>query len=452
MTPTSKNHPTRILVCGGGFGGVSCALALHDLHLPAAQIRLLTEKPHFEYNGALYRVVVGSSPLEVCVPLREIFAGKNVEVINDRISAIDLEKREVVGTDKMNYPYDYLVLALGGETNDFGIAGIREHAYGFKSIAQALRLKRHLHELFEQCKAAKEKEAQSCLLRVMVVGGGATGIEVAGELEKYMCELARTHGIDPSLITIDLVEAGPRIGTLFPEAMSSRIARRLRMLGVNIFTNRAMKKEEVNEAIFSGMTVKHATIVWAAGVRQNPVVAAVKDLRFDKKGKVEVDGYLRAFPAHPPPLSSPFREGGGSGRRGTIIAQGSLRGEGSVFVVGDGASTPYSGMAQTAIKEGALVARNIGRLVRGKSLVRYEPACPAYAVPVGERWAAVHVDGMTFYGYIGWLLRRAADLRFFFTILPFGKAITAFRSGKTLCESCAVCSAEDQRAMEAKGE
>ncbi len=408
----------RILIIGGGFGGIATALALvrHGLLAgrqvpPDIKITLVSDKPHFEYFPALYRVVTGKSPLEVCIPLTEIFSGSQVECIVDKITKVVPDEKVAHGASGSRYAFEYLVLALGSETSYFDIPGLQKFSFGFKSITEALRLKRHFHELFSAYKAVSpESRADGLpLLHFVIVGAGASGVELAGELSLYAKRLAKEHGVPESAVEIDLIEAAPMILPAFSSSVALRVADRLRILGVNIFTNRSMVKEETEVIVMRGMEMKADTVIWTAGVKPNEIYKKIKEFSFDKKGKVMVDGYLRAtgFP--------------------------------HVFVIGDGASTLYAGMAQTAIHDGTSVAENIKRLVAGEELHAYHPKKPFYSFPVGPGWAATTMGSFSFYGRIGWLMRRLADLRYFFSILPFTKAIAAFRSGDTLCETCPIC-------------
>lgn len=398
----------RIVIVGGGFGGIRTALELCRLNPPQAKIVLISDQPHFEYHPALYRVVTGKSPLEVCIPLNEIFKDKNVEVVEDKIVKVDLVEKTLWGESSSKYVFDFCVLALGSETAYFDIPGLKEYSFGLKSISQAIYLKKHLHEVFAACQTAP-KEEKVCLVHFVIVGAGATGTELAGALAQYTKILAKNHKIDPSLVTIDLIEAAPKILPQLPQRFSQAVEQKLRTLGVNIFVNRAVLEEEIKEVYLRDMEMKTETVIWTAGVQPNSLYAKIKGLEFDQKGRVLVDEFLQA-----------------KGHRG-------------VFIIGDGASTLYSGMAQTAISQGKTVACNIERLIKGKPLLRDVGKKPAVAVPVGEGWAAVIIGPFVVWGFLGWILRRFADLRFFLSILPFRKAILAFQSGKILSEQCPIC-------------
>jgi NADH dehydrogenase len=243
----------------------------------------------------------------------------------------------------------------------------------------------------------------------LLIGGGASGVELAGELADYARKLARWHNVDSSLISIDLLEAMPRILSTLPEAVSRRAEARLRALGVNVHVNRSVVKEDVDAVYLKDMHMNSKTIIWTAGMKGNSLAQAIQGLPVDKRGRVEVDAVLR------------------------------VPGYQHVYVIGDAASTKYSGMAQTALADAAFIAKAIEATLTGKPTSSYTQPAPAYAVPVGPKWAAVVYHGMRFYGLIGWLLRRAADFRAFLALLPLHAALRALRGGETELEWCEIC-------------
>lgn len=408
---SKTDYLKKIVIVGAGFGGVRAALDLADKHPPGAKIILISDKPHFEYHPALYRVVTGRSPLEVCIPLREIFRGKEVEVLEDTISQVNLREKRLTGSSGCHYTFDFLVLALGSETIYFNIPGLKEFSFGFKSIIEALRLKEHLHELFR----AYEKTGPSQKLRparFIVLGGGTSGVELAGELAIYGKKLAKNHQLDSKLITVDLIEAAPRLLPALPQDISEKAARRLDSLAVNIFLEARVVGEDIEKVYLKDSELKTKTVIWTAGVKPHQLYSRIPGLTFNKSERVAVNEFLEA-----PGLNN-------------------------IFIIGDAAATPYAGMAQTAIHQGHYLAGIIERRLAGRPVSPYQPRAPFYALPVGPGWAMVIIGRLRFYGRIGWCLRRLADFRFFLSILPLRKALAAFMSGQTLCESCAICSPE----------
>lgn len=402
----------QIVIVGGGFAGVSCALALAKANVANTKIRLISEKPHFEYHAALYRLVTGSSPLEVCIPLREIFAGKDIEVIEDRIVSLDKAAQKISGISGAAYEYDELVLALGSETNFFDIPGLKEFSYGMKSVTEALRLKQHIAETLLSCKIDFEnKVEQICDANFVVIGAGATGVEMAGQLMSYARRLAADYGVDPSLVSVELIEGAPKILPALPKKFTDRIEHHLRGLGVNIFFNRTILREECEQVFLKDMQMKARTVIWTAGVKASSVYASL-GLSVDKRGKVEVDEHLFA------------------------------KNEKHIFIAGDGAATKHSGWAQTAMYDGKFISRVIAATLKERPLPLYAASPAINAIPAGPEWAGVMWGPFRFYGKLGWWLRRAADFRVFLAVLPLNKAWKAWRTGSSICDSCSICSVE----------
>jgi len=335
-------------------------------------------------------------------------------VVTDLITRVEPEAQQLFGGIESPYSYDYLVLALGSETGYFNIPGLPEFAYGLKSIPEALTLRAHVHAaLTPPADPATPTEVKVAGAHFMIIGGGPTGTELAGDLGKYARRLAKQQNFDPSLITIDLIEAAPRVLPMMPADVSARVAQHLQSLGVNLFLNRTVTGEEAEQLTMKDATVKTKSVIWTSGVKVNGLVASIPGLELDKRGKVVVDSRLRA------------------------------KGHKNVFIAGDIASIEFSGLAQTALDHGRFIARMIASQVRGQGTVQeFVPHKPIYAIPAGPGWAAVLWGSVRIYGWVGFMLREAADLRFFLTILPIAKALKVFSKHDVLSEDCPVCEPE----------
>lgn len=398
--------PQKVLIIGGGFGGVKLAQALGNNKNFA--VRLMDPKKFMEYHAATYRLTTGRSAKEVCIAYADLLKNSRTELVRDMAEHIDPEKKVVTGISGSTYNYDILVLALGCESSYFGIEGVEQNAFSINSVNDALKLRAHIHECFATVKKA-ERNDKTPLLHIAIVGGGASGVELAGEFAWYAHHLAAKHKVDPSLVTIDLIEAMPRLLPLLPESLSKKTLQRLRKLGVNVLLNRSVVKESVDSLFLKDMQMTTKTVVWTAGLKGNKLVASVTGLTLDKRGRVIVDDRLRAVGAT------------------------------DIFAIGDIASTKYSGMAQTALADAAYVASVLSE----KNQKPYVQPAPAYAVPVGPQFAVVLFHGMKFSGRIGWFLRRAADARAFLAMLGPIDAFKAFLSGFRTQESCPICSGEE---------
>lgn len=387
----------KILIIGGGFGGIIAARELAKKNIPNSKIQLISNKKYFEYYPALYRIVTGASPIEVCVPLEDVLP-RSVSFDLDTIKNIDLTKKNAIGESGTVYTYDTLVLALGSETTYFGLPGIEDFSLGFKSINEALSLKKHITSLFDAHKHENQSEFVSHF-HIVIVGGGPSGIEVAGDLSVHMKKLAKCYNIDPSFVTIDLIESNPRLVPTLPPKVSARILSRLRKLGINVYLNRYLMKEELEQVYLKDMSLQAKTVIWTAGTQINKLVSATIGLTFAKNKRVEVNEYLQA---------KDFTD---------------------VYVIGDLAATPYSGLAQTAIYDAKYVAEVITDKTRDKKLKKYIAKKVAFSIPVGDDWGVFVTDKITLYGYMAYLMRHMIDFIFFSGILSCRKLFSLFFEG-----------------------
>ncbi len=385
-----------ILIIGGGFGGVRLAQRLS--RVSGVHTKLIDPKTYMQYYAANYRLATGGSALETCISYASLLKGKSVEHVKDSVASVDTAAKIAVGVSGSKYSYDTLIVASGSESSFFGIPGADEHSFGIRTADESLKLRTHMTEVFETAKTAAPEE-KTALLHFIVIGGGATGVELASELPAYTRKLAGIHGIDASLITIDLIEAMPRVLGLLSEKVSAKVLKRLHSLGVNVFLNRSVIREDTAELVMKDMQMKSKTIIWTAGMKAARVTSSLMGLPLDKRGRIVVDDRMRA------------------------------QGFENVFAIGDAASTKYSGMAQTAIADADYVAKAIAARVAKKEIAPYVQPLPAYSVPVGSGWAATVYHGITMFGRVGWIMRRAADLRAFLMFLPLKQAWAAFRAG-----------------------
>lgn len=390
-----NSQTKKVLILGGGFGGIKAALSLSDSPF---QITVITDHDDFRYYPALYKAATGGSVLAATIPLQEIFAGKDIKVVTDSAKQIDKGLKTVETASGKEYGYDILIVALGVVTNYFGISGLAQYAYGIKSMEEAKRLRDHIHKVLLD----ERKPDQN----YVVIGGGATGVELAGALPGYIRSIMRKHGIKDKKLHIDLVEAAPRLMPRMGAKYSKALQKRLRRLGVSLHLAQTVEAETADSLMVSGHSISSHTVVWTAGVTNHPFL---KDNGFNlnEHGKVRVDAYLRADP--------------------------------DIFVIGDNADTTYSGMAQTALYDAIFVANNLKRQVRGKNLKEYTPKKPIYITPVGPHWAAVTWGKLQFYGRIGSLLREAADFVGYHDLEPFWKASKHWMAESEKDHSCPVC-------------
>lgn len=390
------NKTNKVLIVGGGFGGIKAALELSNNE--NFNISLLSDQKNFRYYPTLFRAATGGKMSASQIPLSEIFAGKNIELINDTANKLNQEDKKIIGASGKSYSYDVLVLALGVVTNFFGIKGLKEYSYGIKSVEEAGRLRDHIHKLLLD----EGKPDQN----YVVIGGGPTGVELAGALPAYIHHIMKKHKLKDKKLHIDLVEASAHLVSRLPREYSLAVEKRLRKLGVKLYLKQAVQAEDADSLTVGGHSIKSHTVIWTAGVTNHPFYSDNK-FALSEHGKVNVDKQLQAGP--------------------------------DVFVIGDNADTMYSGMAQTALYDAVFVAQNLRRRATGKEMRDYKPKKPVYITPVGGSWAAVLWNKVHLYGRAGWMLRSAADFSGYKDYEPWWRAsehwLAEFES-EPLCQIC----------------
>ena len=376
----------HVTIIGGGFGGVKAALELAKN--AKNRITLITDKPDFQYYPTLYSSATGHSHAESWVPLGEIFAEHvNVHVYVDEVTGLNATTKTIYGASGTSYRYDVLVMALGVVTTYFGIPGLETYAYGIKNVEEIQRLKQRLFiDIAEKGQLDKN---------YVIIGAGPTGIELSAAIGTYIRRLCRHYGVKKHRVRVRLVEAAPRVLPRSHPRTSHYVTRRLKKLGVSVEVGKRVEKENAHHLIVSGNPIESHTVIWTSGVTNHPLYAAHPHIfTLAKNGRVVVDEHLRAAK--------------------------------DVYVIGDNAATPFTGLAQTAIHDALTVAANFERMKKGKKPRKYRAVLPVQAIPVGSRWAVVEWRGIRIYGVAGALLRRAADFVGYSEVLPFGTAIGAW--------------------------
>ena len=373
----------KIVIVGGGFGGVKAALELAEN--PQYRITLISKDTSFQYYPPLFSTATGHSHRESWVPLERIFKSiKNVDIVYDTVVTIDPDTKRVVGESGEAYNYHNLILALGSVTTYFGIPGLNNYAYGIKSESEIRALQRHL---FDEMKDGSDDEKH-----YVIIGAGATGVELAGALGSYLRTLRHHFGIRKKTLHINLVEAAPSVLPRMSKASSRRARRRLRALGVHVETGRRVEKQTAHAIVVNGKPITTQTVIWTSGVASPPFYQNnSKYFTLNEKGKVVVDEYMQARP--------------------------------HVYVIGDNAATPYAGLAQTALHDAIFVAKHIQGAIG-----TYKPLDPPCIVPIGNGWALFEWKWLNFGGWLANTLRHAADLIGYNDVLPFGRAIGAWRA------------------------
>jgi NADH dehydrogenase len=338
-----------IVIVGGGFAGLNAAKRLHGVK--GARITLLDRENHHLFQPLLYQVAMAAlSPADIAVPIRSLLSSyRDVRVLKAEATRIDLAARKVV-TDIGDIPYDYLLVACGAQHAYFGHEEWEPCAPGLKNLSQATEIRRRVLEAFEVAERDTSNEARRKHLTFVVVGGGPTGVELAGaigEMSRYT--LAKDfRSIDPRQTRVMLVEAGIRILPSFDPRLAARAMRDLESLGVQIWTGAKVTGVDADGVMIGEERIRASTVLWAAGVRAADVGRTL-GTELDGSGRVAVGPDL-TIPGHP-----------------------------EVFVIGDMSRAmnvdgkPLPGVALVAMQQGWYVADLIKRELTGKGSATRAP-------------------------------------------------------------------------------
>jgi NADH:ubiquinone reductase (H+-translocating) len=370
----------HVVIIGGGFGGLAAARALR--HLPV-RVTLIDRRNYHLFQPLLYQVATaGLSPADIASPIRAIVRRqRNITVLLAKVTGIDIARKAVL-TDEYRVAYDQLVIATGARHGYFNHEEWEAHAPGLKKIDDATEIRGRILLAFERAESASDESERRRLLSFVIVGGGPTGVEMAGAI----AELARValsidfRNIDPKSARVILIESGSRVLAHFHEALSAVAKRALEKLGVEVRLGARVSGCDPGGVIIANERIEAHTIIWAAGVMASPA-AKWLDAEKDPAGRVVVGSDL-TLPGHP-----------------------------DIFVIGDTAlakgpdSKPLPGIAPVAKQQGAYASRVIGARVQGKPApkpFRYRHL--GTMATIGRRSAVADFGKFRLSGFIAWLL------------------------------------------------
>jgi NADH dehydrogenase len=369
----------RVVIVGGGFGGLNAAKFL--CHHKNIQLTVIDRRNHHLFQPLLYQVATaGLSPAEIAVPIRSILAGtKNTEVFLGNVTDIDV-KNKILKTSFDSIPYDYLILACGAQQSYFGHEEWARFAPGLKSVEDATEIRRRVLLAFELAEREKDPEKMRALLTFVIVGGGPTGVELAGaigEITRYTLT-EDFHKIRPSSTRVILIEAGSRVLETFDPDLSHKAARELESLGVTIWTHSQVLDVTENGVKIGNEEIAARTVIWAAGVKPSELNSKLS-VPLDKQGRVIVTGDC-SIPDHP-----------------------------EVFVIGDQAcffddsKKPLPGLAPVALQQGRYVARLILDELRNRPHKQFKYLDKGQLATVGRRRAVLQNGALRMSGFLAWL-------------------------------------------------
>jgi NADH dehydrogenase FAD-containing subunit len=372
---TTARDP-RIVIVGGGFGGLAAARALRKA---SARVLLIDKTNHHAFQPLLYQVATSVlSPENIAAPIRHVLRGQaNTTVLQGTVTGVDTAERVcLVDGAPIPLPYDYLVLATGARHSYFGHDEYAAYAPGLKSLTDAVQLRNRILRAFEACERTLTPQNHPELLTFVIVGGGPTGVELAGAIAELTRQTlaAEFRRFDPASLKLILVEAGPRILASFAEPLAAAATARLLALGVDVRTGARVEEVDAEGVVLRGERIRTSNVFWAAGVKGSPA-AEWLGAEADHAGRVKV------------------------------LADCSVPSHAEIFVVGDTAcleegGKPLPGVAQVAIQQG----RYVGRLIAGRLKGKPEPPPFKYfnkgnLATVGRNFAVMEAFGIRTAGW-----------------------------------------------------
>ncbi len=374
-----KVNVPRIVIVGGGFGGLNLARALSRKNI---QVVLLDKHNYHTFQPLLYQVATaGLEPDSIAYPFRKIF--KRQERFFFRLTdveSIDMKAKKVC-TSIGELTYDYLVLATGSQTNFFGLEDVERHGMSMKEIPEALDIRSLILQNFERALLSNDLEEREALMNVIIVGGGPTGVELAGAISELRRHVLPQDYPDLDLrkMTIHLVEASPRLLVAMSEKASKKALEFLQKMDVQVWLNTFVENYDGYIAgANGGAKISGQTLIWAAGVQGNPVLGVPEDLK-SKGNRILVDETNRFGPAE--------------------------------FAIGDAAQMtteqfPYGHpmLAQVAMQQGKLLSKNIMSLIEGGNLKPFKYADRGSMATIGRNKAVVDLPKFKFQGAFAWFV------------------------------------------------
>jgi NADH dehydrogenase len=392
-SPTDRDAgKNRVVVVGAGFGGLACVRALRRANVA---ITLIDRENHHVFQPLLYQAATAAlSASDIAWPVRSLLRRQaNARVVMAEVIGVDVAGRRV-RTDGPVFDYDYLVLATGSTHSYFGHDDWAAFAPGLKRIADADAIRQKILLAFEQAELAAGSDQQSRLLTFVIIGGGATGVEMAGAIAEIARDTLRHdfRSIDPTKASIVLVEAGDRLLPALPADLSDYAEKSLRGMGVDVRLGVRVTLCDAGGVETSGGRIEAATLIWAAGVKASPAASWI-GAASDRHGRITVSDDL-GIPGHP-----------------------------EIFVVGDTAAAvspdgkPVPGVAPAARQMGHFVGQRIARLVAGtRAGKKFRYRDQGELAAIGRKSAVVRIGRLHLTGFVGWVFWSVAHIFFLVTL------------------------------------
>jgi len=406
----------NIVILGGGFGGVRTALSLSKklkgIKDNNYRIVVVDKKEYHTFTPLLYEIATTSEQTAndlqlkhfVTYNLKHILRDKHISVVEDTVLYVDINGKSV-NLKYRSISFEYLVIALGAETNYFDIQGLKKYALPLKTFNDAITIRN----------AIETATIQKDRVKIIIGGGGPTGVELAGEIKSWGRELTgELH--KKCAIDITIVDDGPMILSMFHQKIAMKAKKRLEKFGVKIMTGKRITEiTKTNVILDDAELIPYNICVWTGGVKATTLTSELP-VQYEKRGRIEITEALECIASNP-----------------------NLNVCKNIYAIGDIACVynpktkqPTPLMARPAIVEGKIVAKNIIEKIKygeKAKIYTYKPKNYPYIIPVGGKYAIAKIGPFTISGILGWIFKGIVELEYFMSILPFSKALKMWFRG-----------------------
>ncbi len=416
---------SSIVILGAGFGGLHAAITTGKLlrrhKLDSKYEVVLVDRNDFQtYTPTLYEAATTSKKTAnyldlksiITIPVQTAIKGLPVNFLKGEITKLDLVNGDIHlarEDQEEQIKYEYLLLALGAETNYFNIKGLKENSLPLKTFYDSIKIRDRILELF----------AEKPNIKIVIGGGGSTGVELAGEIRQWLGELKKE--ISPECnASVTIIEGSPRILSAFSERISRKAEKRLKKLGVEIIANSHIAKVAAGSATLQdGKEIPFDLLIWTGGVRSSQLMDTMP-LKTEIKGRVVVENEMNCLPQTP-----------------------DLRLYGKVYGIGDaicfmnpktGKAMP--GVARAALSQATVAAKNIiSEILERENQTRrvkrytFRPMDYPYVIPIGGKYAIAKIGPILITGFLGWFIKGLVELNYLLSIMPLGHAIKTWFKG-----------------------
>lgn len=392
----------RIVIVGGGFAGLKAAKALASHASSEIEVIIIDRRNHHLFQPLLYQVATaGLSPAEIASPIRGLFPhDPHIHVMLDTVEGVHPQTNTLSLKEHGEYAYDYLIMACGAKHSYFGRPDWEDHAPGLKTLEQATEIRRRILTAFEKAETETDPAVQQQHLTFVIVGGGPTGVELAGAISEIARHTLKKdfRRIDPSKTRVLLIEAGPRVLAAFDSKLSAKAEKDLQELGIEVKTNTRVTEIRAGEVQTSEGTIRTSTVIWAAGVQPSKLNQHLES-ELDRAGRVKVKKDLSL-----PKFANVF-----------------VVGDQACFELEDGKTLP--GLASVAMQQGHRAGQNILADLQGKVRTDFQYFDKGQMATIGRRKAIAQMGGLKVHGFFAWLMWLFIHIYY---LIGFRNKITVF--------------------------